>query len=75
MTLLIKNGGYAFFIVSYVIMKKVPIIRNFKRPIYQTFKETNLIWKWFKTLKCNVRIPLIQKTLKIWWILLLVKGS
>ena len=41
-----KNGGYGFLIrldflirlnVFYVIMKGVPIIRNFQRPIYQTF--------------------------------------
>ena len=42
MTLSIKNGGYAFFNkigfnVLYVIMKGVPIIANFKRPIYQSF--------------------------------------
>ena len=42
MTLSIKNGGYAFltrfwFNVFYVIMKRVPIVTNFKRAIYQTF--------------------------------------
>ena len=41
MTLSVKNGGYAFnkigFNAFYVIMKKVPIITNFKRHIYQTF--------------------------------------
>ena len=41
MTLSIKNGGYAFdkigFNVSYVIIKRVPIVTNFIRPIYQTF--------------------------------------
>ena len=36
MTLLIKYGGYAFNI-SHVIMKGLPIVTNFKRPIYQTF--------------------------------------
>ena len=40
MTLSIKNGGYAFFIrldaIFSVIMKGVPIIRNFKQPINQT---------------------------------------
>ena len=42
MTLSIKNGGYVFFNkigfnVFYVIMKGVPIMTNFKGPIYQTF--------------------------------------
>ena len=41
MILLIKNGGYAFLIslglIFYFIMRVVPIIKNFKRPIYQTF--------------------------------------
>ena len=42
MTLSIKNGGCAFcnkieFNVFYVIVKGVPIITNFNRPIYQTF--------------------------------------
>ena len=43
MTLLIKNGGYAFnlhwigFNIFYVIMKGVSIITKFKRPIYQAF--------------------------------------
>ena len=41
MTLLIKNDGYAFLIgldrIFYVIIKEVPIITNFKEPIYQTF--------------------------------------
>ena len=31
------------FNVFYVIMKRVTIIANFKRPIYQTFNETNLV--------------------------------
>ena len=47
MTLLTKNGGYAFLIrfdlMFSVIMKGVPIIKNFKRPIYQTFDQTNFI--------------------------------
>ena len=42
MTLLIKNGEYAFLIKD-VIMKGVPIITNFKRPFYQTFNQTNLL--------------------------------
>ena len=42
MTLLINSDGYAFFKkirfnVFYVIMKRVPTVTNFKRPIYQTF--------------------------------------
>ena len=41
MILSIKNGGYGFskigFNVFYVIMKGLPMITNFKRPIYQTF--------------------------------------
>ena len=41
MTLSIKNGGYALFkrldFEFYVIMKGVPIIANFKKPVYQTF--------------------------------------
>ena len=41
MTLSIKNDRYAFLIrldlIFSVIMKRVPIITNFKRPIYQTF--------------------------------------
>ena len=41
MTLSIKNGGYAFLmrldLMFSVIMKGVPIITNFKRPIYQAF--------------------------------------
>ena len=43
MTILIKNGGYICifnqigFNVFYTIMKGVPIVTNFKRPIYQTF--------------------------------------
>ena len=43
MTVTIKNGGRICifnkigFNVFYVIMKGVPIIANFKRPIYQTF--------------------------------------
>ena len=47
MTLLIKNGRYAFLIrldlifsilnFLYVIMKGVPIITNFNQTIYQTF--------------------------------------
>ena len=48
MTLLIKNGGYAYLIsfdlmFFYVIMKRIPIVTNFKRPIYQTFNWTNLV--------------------------------
>ena len=42
MTLLIKNGEYAFLIRN-VIMKGVPVITNFKRPSYQTFNQTNLL--------------------------------
>ena len=41
MILSIKNDGYAFLIrldlMFNVIMKGVPIITNFKRPIYQAF--------------------------------------
>ena len=42
MTLLIKNCEYAFLIRLdlmrfFVIVKGVPVITNFKRPIYQTF--------------------------------------
>ena len=37
MTLSIKNSGYGFT-VFYAIMKRVPVIANFKRPIYQAFK-------------------------------------
>ena len=40
MTLSGKNGGYAFLIrfnAFYVIMKRIPIVTNFKLPIYQTF--------------------------------------
>ena len=42
MTLSIKNDGHEFkkkngFNIFYVIMNRVPIIANFKRPIYQTF--------------------------------------
>ena len=41
MTLSIKNGDLHFnkirFNVFYVIIKRVPIVANFKRPIYQTF--------------------------------------
>ena len=41
MTLSIKNGGYAFLIrldlMISVFMKRVPIVINFKRPIYQVF--------------------------------------
>ena len=48
MTLSIKNGGYAFLITldlmfSNVIMKRVPIVTNFKWPIYLTFSYTNLV--------------------------------
>ena len=48
MTLVIENNGYAFLIrfnVFYVFMEKVPIIKNFKGPIYQIFSSTNLMWK------------------------------
>ena len=41
------------FKVFYVIMKRNPIITNFKRTIYQTFKSANLIWKRCKTLKIS----------------------
>ena len=56
MTLSIKNGGYAFLIrldlmFSMSLLKVVPVITDFKRPIYQTFNSTNLIWKWWRTLK------------------------
>ena len=41
MTLPVKNGGCIFnkigFNIFYVIMKRVPIITNFKGPINQTF--------------------------------------
>ena len=41
MTLSIKNGGYAFLIrlelIFSVIMKRVPIVTNFKRPLHETF--------------------------------------
>ena len=41
MTLAIKNGGYSFLIrvdlMFSVIMKRVPIVTNLKRPTYQTF--------------------------------------
>ena len=39
MTLSIKNGGYAFLIRLDLMfsMSGVPVITNFKRPIYQTF--------------------------------------
>ena len=41
MTLSIKSGGYAFLIrldlCFYVFMKRVPIVTNFKRHIYETF--------------------------------------
>ena len=46
---LIKNGrrtcifNKTGFNVFYVIMKGVPIIADFKRPIYQAFDSTNLI--------------------------------
>ena len=50
MTLLIKNGEYAFLIKN-VIMKGVPVITNFKRSFYQTFNQTNLLWNWCKTFK------------------------
>ena len=49
MTLAIENGEYKVLIrsdlmnVFYVVMKIVPIVTNFKRLIYQTFNETNLI--------------------------------
>ena len=58
MILSIKNGGYVFFYkvrfnVFYVIMKNVPIVTNFKRLIYQTFNQINLVWKRCKALKFN----------------------
>ena len=42
MTLSIKDCGFAFLItldliIFYVFMKRVPIVTNFKRPIYQPF--------------------------------------
>ena len=45
MTLSIKNGGYAFLIrldfkAFYVIMKRVLIVTNFKRPIFVGFCES-----------------------------------
>ena len=59
MTLLIKNGGYAFLIrldlmLSMSLWKEIqslqidPIV---KRPNYQIFNWINLISKWCKTLK------------------------
>ena len=42
MTLSIKNGGCAFLIILYlmfyVIMKRVPIVTDFKRPIKHLIK-------------------------------------
>ena len=56
MNLSIKNGGYVFFYkvrfnVFYVIMKSVPIVTNFKRLIYQTFNQINLVLKRCKACK------------------------
>ena len=34
-----------------VIMKRVPLVTNFERPIYRTFNQTNLVRKQCETLK------------------------
>ena len=45
MTLSIKNGGYTFIIRLDIMFlchyaERVPVVTNFKQPVYQTFKGT-----------------------------------